>query len=382
VSPPRVSLLRQKDYEPAALLEAMKNLLEPLGGMQAFVKPGDRVIIKPNSIAGRPPEEAVTTHPQVVRAAAILALDCGAGVGVGDSPGREPLRKAGARSGFQAVIDELGLDWIDFTPAEVTAGTGMFPRLVLARELLEADVVINIPKLKTHCMMLMTMAVKNLFGAVLGLQKFQWHLRAGRDKDLFGRMLHEICRTVNPALSIVDAVVSCDGDGPTAGDPNPTGFLAAGADPSAVDAVLMDVVGIPRRELWTLRAAAAADDRGWEEAGTVGASPAELKPKRWNMPETVSAGLPLPQLFQRIPFFREWLRGQTTARPFAIKALCILCGECAAACPAGVMTLTESTVAIDHDGCIRCYCCHEICPQRAIGLRKGFLGRLFGKRRD
>jgi len=382
MSPPRVALVRRPDYDQDGVLESLKELLAPLGGMEAFVRPGERVILKPNLIDGRSPEKAATTHPAVVRAAARLALDCGAKVAVGDSPGRASLRGAGRKAGFDPVMEELGIDWVEFTPVEVAASGGPFPKLVLARELMEADAVVNIPKLKTHCMMLMTMAVKNLFGAVIGLQKFQWHLRAGQDKELFGRMIYEICRAVGPRLSIVDAVVSMDGDGPTSGKPNPTGFLAAGADPSAVDAVLMDMVGIPRSELFTLRAAAAAGDRAFEAAETVGAAPSDLRPRRFTLPKTESAALPLSSFCQKIPFIRNWLRAQTTLRPAVDRDLCVLCGECVAVCPTKAMTLGERGIEIDHDRCIRCYCCHEICPSDAVVLRSGWLGARAGSFRS
>ncbi len=378
MNPPRVSLARHDGYEPDSLLESIRALLEPLGGMEAFVRPGDRVVLKPNIIDGRAPESAVTTHPEVVRAVARLALDCGARVALGDSPGRQSLRVAAKKSGYNPVMEDLGLDWADFTPLEMATGEGGIRKFTLARELLEADLVINIPKMKTHCMMLMTMAVKNLFGAVIGLRKFQWHLRAGRDKALFGRVLYEICRAVAPGLSIVDAVVSMDGDGPTSGRPNPTGFLAAGRDPSAVDAVLMDIVGLDRNDLFTLRAAAEAEDRAWEDAVTVGVAPEELTPRRWILPASESAELPLPAFCHKIPFLREWLREQTTVRPYVIEEPCVLCGECVRICPAQVMTMEPAGITIDQKACIRCYCCHEICPQSAIGLRKGFLARATG----
>lgn len=375
--PPKVSLVRQSSYDRDQVQVAAADVLEPLGGMAAFVKPGDRVVLKPNIIMGRAPDLAVTTHPEVVAAVARLALDCGASVAVGDSPGIGMLRRAGEKAGIGDVVRRLGLEWADFTPREIPIEHGTFRKVELARELLEADLVINLPKLKTHCMMLLTGAVKNLFGAVVGLQKFQWHLRAGRDKDFFARALYEICSAVKPRLSVMDAIVSMDGDGPTAGKPNPTGFLAAGSDPSAVDAVLMDILGWQRDDLWTLKAAAEAGDRGWESVETTGAAPADLRPDRWIAPTSQSAALPLPPFFMRLPFFRDWLRKQTTARPHCNADLCIRCGECAKICPPQVMTVNDNGVAVDHDSCILCYCCHENCPQKAISLRKGFLGRLF-----
>jgi len=373
---PLVSLVRQADYDADKLLKAVEKLLEPLGGMSAFVGSGDRVVVKPNILFGTPPGRAVTTHPALVGAVTRLALDCGGIVQIGDSPGREPVAKAAEKCGIAAVARELGVRCIDFTPLDVVDDKRTFRKLTLARELLDADVVINLPKLKTHCMMVMTMAVKNMFGAVLGFRKFQWHLRAGRDKRVFGRMLYEICRAVGPELSIMDAVVSMDGNGPGNGNPVQTGFLAAGADPSALDAVLLDIIGISRDKCWTLSAAREAGDREWERVETVGASPEDLRPNVWNLPATMSAELPLPPLASRIPYLSRWLRSQMAARPRPIGEACILCGECADLCPTDAISIDEKGLSIDDRACIRCYCCHELCTHRAMGLKKGFLGRL------
>lgn len=388
--PPRVSLVAEKSYDRRAVDDAVQKLLVPLGGMGSFVKPGDRVIVKPNLILAKPAHMAVTTHPEVVRSVCRLALDCGGRVSVGDSPGKGSVRRAGAVAGYNPVLADLGIDLVEFTPREIVfdrpvgdfdrpvgvASSRVCAKLTLAAELLDADLVINVPKLKTHGMMLMTLAVKNLFGAVLGLQKFQWHLRAGKDKALFGKVIYEICRAVNPGLSVVDAIVSMDGEGPTSGIPNSTGFLAAGGDPSAIDAVLMDIVGLERSDLHTLAAAADAGDGAWKDAEVVGASVNDLRPARWTLPGAQSAALPLPLFCQKIPFLREWLRTQATAKPVSVRDKCVSCGDCVAVCPAQVMTLTDRGVAIDHARCIRCYCCQELCPHDAIETRKGFLGRL------
>lgn len=380
---PLVSLVAEDTYDPAAMLDAIKRLLEPLGGMEAFVKPGDRVIVKPNLILPKPARKAITTHPEVVRAICLLVQECGGEVSVGDSPGKGSVRRAGKVAGYDPVMSDLGIDYTEFSPRDRTfdhgddaQDKGVCTRLTLAAELLEANLVINVPKLKTHAMMLMTMAVKNLFGAVLGLQKFQWHLRAGKDKEIFGRVLYEICCAVKPGLSIVDAVVSLDGDGPTSGTPNPTGFLAAGADPSAVDAVLMDIVGLTRSDLHTLAAAEAAGDTSWKNVETVGAPVEDLRPARWTLPEAVPASLPLPAFCQKIPYLRGWLRSQATAKPISVPENCTQCGDCVEVCPSQVMTLNGRGVDIDHADCIRCYCCQELCPYDAIETRKGFLGRL------
>jgi len=375
---PLVSLQAQASYEPESLARAVDALLAPLGGLGAFVRPGDRVVLKPNLLLGFPPERAITTHPAVVRAVAQHALDCGARVAIGDSPGLGSIERVGRACGIDAVVRDLGLAWVEFTPLEVVDDRRVFKRLSIARELLEADVVINLPKLKTHCQMLMTLAVKNMFGAVVGLQKLQWHYRAGRDKHIFARMLYEICMAVHPALHIVDAVVGMDGNGPRSGTPRAAGFVAAGTDPSAVDAILCDIVGVPREDLYTLQAARAAGDRAWEHARTAGADPADLRPAHWTLAETQTLAMQGPAFLQRLPWIGRWLRDRVTAIPYALPDRCVRCGECVRICPAHAMRMEPAGVTIDPARCIRCYCCHELCTHDAMGLRRSSILRLFG----
>lgn len=378
MSGPLVSLRAQTTYDPGPLREAIADLLAPLGGIEAFVSSGDRVVLKPNLVMGIAPEKAATTHPAIVRAVAELALECGARVAVGDSPGIGSCRSAARSAGVLAALEGLPVDLIEFTAREVTLERGTYRRQSLAAELLDADVVINLPKLKTHQQMLMTMAVKNLFGAVVGGRKFQWHYRAGRDRLTFAGMLGEVCRAVRPALSVVDAVVAMDGSGPTHGTPNPTGFLAAGANPWAVDAVLLDVLGIDRNRLYTLQAAEAAGDIDWKQATPLGTSPESLRPTDWNLPETVPVGMIAGSFAEKHPRLGRWLRRLFTAHPVVQETRCKRCGACIRICPANAMQMTDEGVCIDTTRCIECYCCDELCPHDAIQLTRGWVGRWIG----
>lgn len=374
-----VSLLRHDNYRPEDTLAALRRLLDPLGGMRRFVKPGDRVVLKPNLVFGRDPAKAVNTHPEIVRATALLALEAGAGrVAIGDSPGYGSVRAAARAAGIAAVADELGIDIVEFTPVETIDPGRSFQRLELARELLEADVVVNLPKFKTHGQMLLSLAVKNLFGAVPGARKLQWHYRAGRDKALFARALNEIALAVRPRLSIVDAVLAMDGTGPGSGRPRRADFLAAGADPWAVDAVLMDVLGLERRLLFTLADAEKNGPRDWLGAAAVGAEPASLRPSDWDLPELVTAQMHGAFIEERLPRLAAWLRDRVSPPPFPKKS-CTRCGYCATICPAKAIAVREERIVIDGQACIRCYCCHELCQMDGMAMpRGGLVARLLG----
>ena len=239
-----VTIEKAGNYEREGVKAALVRLLAPLGGMSAFVKPGMRVLLKPNMLAAKPPEAAVTTHPEVLRAVIELVQEAGGIPLVGDSPGIGSTRRVAERSGMMAVIRETGARLVEFTASVEVTGSGMFRRFSLARPYVEAEVLINLPKLKTHEMMTFTCCVKNLFGAVVGTGKAAWHLKAGADRELFARMLLEIYLLRKPELNIVDAITAMEGNGPGSGDPRQVGLLMAGVNPVAVDMVAADIMGI------------------------------------------------------------------------------------------------------------------------------------------
>jgi uncharacterized protein (DUF362 family) len=245
-----VSLVRCADYEAQNVRAALAEALAPMGGMGAFVSPGQRVLLKPNLLSPKPPEAAVTTHPAVVRAVAEAALAAGGRVFLGDSPPLSSLTATLEKCGITPVMRELGVEAAPFkTPREyaVPAG-GAFRVLELAAEVFSFDRVINLPKLKSHGQMTLTLGVKNLFGCVVGMSKPAWHLRAGNDPR-FADLLLDIARTVAPCLTVMDGVVGMEGNGPGSGAPRAIGLLAVSPDPLAMDFALARVLGVEERRV-------------------------------------------------------------------------------------------------------------------------------------
>lgn len=370
-----VIIERCQTYARETVRAALLRLLAPLGGMSGFVRPGERVLLKPNMLYAKAPEFAVTTHPEILRAVIELVREAGGIALVGDSPGFGDFRKVAEKSGMLPVIEETGAVLTEFSESSTVTGTGLFKRFDLAIPYLEADRVINLPKLKTHEMMTLTCGVKNLFGAVVGPAKAGWHLKAGADREMFARMLLEIYLFRPPDLTIVDAVTVMEGNGPGSGDPREVGLLLAGTNPVAVDLIAGEVAGIPKKLLFVERVARKLGLDGADRAAitTVGLPLEEVAVAPFKLPplSDVQWGLP--------PFLKNRLRHYLTTRPCVDPDCCKLCGICAAACPPRAIEIKNGRLIFDYHACIRCFCCRELCPHGALNVREGALLRIIKK---
>ncbi|HAO94174.1 MAG: hypothetical protein A2X99_04615 [Deltaproteobacteria bacterium GWB2_55_19] len=370
----QVSITRCTSYEIQEVYRAVKESIDLLGGMDRFVSMGERILLKPNLLAGKPPETAVTTHPEVVRVLIRLVKEAGGVPVVGDSPGLGAAMKVADKCGVGPVCREEGVELVDLKTLVVAENPGgrTFKRLEVAKEALDCDGIINIPKLKTHAQMFLTLGVKNLFGCVPGKLKPQWHLSAGVESSHFAAMLLDLYAFLHPRLTVMDGVVGMEGNGPGAGDPRKIGLVFAGADAVALDTVAATVLGAHPHDLPLLKAAAIrglnTDINGIE---VLGEEISNVKVHGFKFAPLVSLNFA-----DRLPHFLDRrLRRALTSRPSVERAKCTLCNICVQVCPAEVMTKTER-IGIDYDRCIRCYCCQEMCPEGAIAPVDGWLKRL------
>lgn len=367
-----VSIATSSGYELPGLRQAIIRLLEPIGGISAFISSGDRVLLKPNMLSAKEPDLAVTTHPNVVRVVAELVREAGGIVLIGDSPGFGGFVRVAEKCGIYDAARESGAALVEFNEAVELQGIGTFRSIRLARAYYEADKIINLPKLKTHEMMTMTCAVKNLFGAVIGAEKAGWHLKAGSSRQLFARMLLEIYLLKKPALNIVDAVTAMEGNGPGSGDPIKLGLLIAGVNPVAVDVIAGRLAGIPADLLHIEREAASMGLPGAliKDILLCG-SPIEAIPGiRFRLPAGLDVQFGLP------PFLIRALKSHLTSYPAADVKTCVLCGICRDACPPAAITIQNSALSVDNTRCIRCWCCRELCPHNAMKTKRGLLLRI------
>jgi len=221
-------------------------------------------------------------------------------------------------------------------------------------------------------MMGMTCAVKNMFGAVVGLRKARLHLQAGTDKEFFALMLLELCEQLAPALSIVDAVVGMEGEGPGSGDPVQIGALLAGSHPQAVDTVAAAVIGLSAQQVWTQQLAikTARPYCKLTQLELVGTPLENLQISGFRAAKMTDVNFGLKGLL------KKHLKHAVTARPVVEPTLCQLCNDCVTHCPPAAMKIKNRKLLIDYEQCIRCFCCQELCPHGALATRQGLLLRL------
>lgn len=367
-----VSLVRCERYDRHEVEQAVRRVVNLMGGISRFVKPGDQVLLKPNLLSANLPEKHITTHPELVRAVARLVLDAGGTPSVGDSPALEPFNRVAEKSGMAAVARELGINLVPLhapTPVEPPEGS-MFRKIEIAAPVLEADVVINLPKLKTHCQMLLTLGIKNLFGTIVGQQKGEWHFMAGVDRDTFASLHLDIYQVIKPLITIVDGIWGMEGRGPSNGKPRQINLIAASRDAVALDVFLCHLLGVPLISFPLYRAARSRGigESDIERITTLGDSPDAFSITKFRVPHLDSVSF-VPNFLNRLS------KRLFISKPVRAGDICTGCGQCARICPAGAIQIRDKQSTFDYDLCIRCFCCQEICPEDAIDFHRGLLVR-------
>ena len=345
----RVYIARCSDYDKVSA--AVDRVLDGFGGAAAILKGRKRVLVKPNLVMPKKPDDAATTHPAVVEAVCSAFIKAGAAVEIIDSTGaphtKVLLRMLYGKCGMTEAARNSGASLsFDTSVRSVSFPAG---RVIRSQELispaLDADLVVSVAKAKTHGFMTMTGCVKNMFGCIPGLGKPAMHRRFPKRED-FAAMLIDLCYRVDPGFSILDGVWAMEGSGPTSGDPKKLNIIAGGISPFAVDLAQCYLMGLRRDRVLTIHEAASR--------GLAHDDPSLLT---WlgDDPEPLRSN------------FKPAVNHSGDAVP-AILENCIACGDCSRVCPQQCITIEDSIAKINEAHCIRCYCCHEFCPSKAISL--------------
>ena len=381
---PEVSIVRCEDYQREHCLQALEEALAPFGGL-VWVKPGMKIAIKANLVSAMKPETAATTHPALLAALTEMLVARGAEVTVGDSPGNlfnaAVLNRVYAVTGLRAVEEAGGQLNHNFEQS-----SAVYPEAHVAKTftytawLDGADAIISFCKLKSHGMMCLSAATKNLFGVIPGTMKPEYHFRFPDPLDFAG-MIIDLNDYFKPHYYIVDAVLAMEGNGPTAGTPRHMGALLAGTNCHKIDMICAKLIGLDPMVVPTLRAAAnygLVPERA-DQIETAGNADDFVIPDferiergRGMHFETVFPGK-AGELFGKIA--KKALRSS----PKLKKSECIGCGLCANMCPAKAIVVQEKKARVDYQKCIRCFCCQEFCPKGAMKVHRPLPARILNR---
>lgn len=374
----RVVLIPCDSYEEEQVYKKLRQGLEVLGGLTAFAKTKERVLLKLNLVRGAAAERAVTTHPAVAGALARIFREQGfSRLAAGDSSGFGSPVRIMQELGLAPVFEKYGVEMKEFKEAvRVDYPQGVHAKqFMLARDVLEADALFSVCKMKTHALEHITGAVKNQYGCVQGFHKAKGHTLYS-DPVSFARMLGDLNRLVKPRLYIMDGIVAMEGNGPTSGDPVPMGVLLLSADPVALDSVFCHLVHLDPELAPTIVQG--------ERMGLGVWRPEEIELFDGEGP------LELSQAVQkygnpgfRVKRSRDKVKGWMGAvgifkifrrRPRILPDLCRKCGVCVESCPVEGKALSfangrDKPPVYDYKKCIRCFCCQEMCPHRAIAVK-------------
>jgi uncharacterized protein (DUF362 family)/NAD-dependent dihydropyrimidine dehydrogenase PreA subunit len=348
--------------------------LSLLGGAEAFVRAGERIVMKPNLLVGSAPDDAVTTHPAVFSAVARALAGAGATLSWGDSPGFGTGLGAGKKAGIAAVAEELGIEAADFSRGRTVSFPDgrLIKQFTIAEPVLDADGLVSLPKLKTHALTRMTGAIKNQFGCIPGMLKGEFHTRMP-DIERFSQMLVDLNRFLAPRLCVMDGVVGMEGNGPRGGTPRQVGVLLLSDDPVALDATVCRIMAL---------------------------DPALVGPIEWGEQWGLGSASDIELVGDELPVYEDYIvnrshvsttgtgmgnplgRRLLTPRPYVVEETCTRCGTCVKVCPLDPKALgfpdgdTSKPPVHDYSACIRCYCCQELCPEHAIEVKTPLLGKL------
>jgi uncharacterized protein (DUF362 family) len=335
----------------------LDSLLTPLGNLNKYVNKGERILLKVNILNASIPSKAVVTNPLLVKKTAEAVIKAGGEPFIGDSPSgqftKRRLKKVYEKAGLVEISKELGIELnFDTKTKKVNIPQGKRQKKVpICDFILNADKIISLPKLKTHSYQILTLAIKNMYGAVPGLTKAKYHSTNIR-RTSFADMLIDVHSVVKADLIIMDGIIGMQGQGPASGTPVNLGVILAAKNAIAMDIAVCKMLGIEPVGIPVLKRAKV---RGlWpKEIIYPLLSPDDVKYNDFILPSTADYILTGKKTPEQSP---------------KVNSKCNSCGLCVEICPKKVIAIASQRAQIDYSGCIKCYCCHEVCPEEAIEL--------------
>ena len=372
-----VSLTKCTSYNATEVEAALRKAIAAVTDL-AYITKGTKVVIKPNLVSFMPPDRAATSHPVVLEALIRILNEKGAVITVGDSPGglfnsvyvNKVYKATGMNSITGAALNRNFSQSVHHSENALCA-----KEFAYTSYLDDADVIINLCKLKTHGMMGMSNAVKNMFGIIPGTVKPEFHFKYPNHSD-FADMLIDLNESFKPALCICDAITGMEGNGPTSGTPRDIGLIAASEDPYRLDLVCAKIIGLEKDSVPTLKRA--------YERGLVPAEAMQVITDNDINDFVIDDFKLIPR--KSITFndaggslMAGIIKKCMCSRPVLSKSECVGCRECFKICPAAAITMVNRLPVIDRSKCIYCFCCQEFCPKGAMQVKRPVIARLLGK---
>jgi len=371
----KVALIKCEEYQ----LELIKNKITEglafFGGLNAFINKTDKVFIKLNCVGPFEAEKAITTHPIFTKAVIQLVKEITTNIVIGDNPATKDLLFTLKKNGLYNVIVEENVEIIngrDFTTI-TNNKCHVYSEFQVSRAMVDVDVMINLPKLKTHSLAYMTGAEKNLFGFIFGLNKAGWHVKASNPLE-FGEAINDLYGAIldtyknKKILNIMDGIVGLEGEGPSSGGlPKQASAILVSPDAISLDRIAIEVVHLDINKLFinNIGGARGYGENNLEKIEVLGNKLTDFQAVYFLPPKDSLGNLGLKML--RIKMIRNLL----LEHPVIKHSECIKCGECAKICPPKAMTIQPGQFPkLDKSRCIRCWCCSEVCPQNAIKKSK------------
>jgi len=368
-------------YDQASVDETVFKTIEPLGVLD-LIKPGSKILIKPNLLSDRLPEEAITTHPSVVKAVIKIVKSKGAVVAIGDSPGNvlKGMENVWNKTGMASVAAEENIKLLSFETSgirEIAINHPTVKSITLAQAIFDFDFIINVPKLKTHTLMGLTCGVKNFYGCVPGIRKIEYHKMAPSPYD-FGLLLAEIYGALKDKIlfTVIDGIQGLEGNGPsTKGIKRNYNMICAGTDAVALDTFITHCMEKKHKNNFFIKILKNYGNTDYDNFNFTGYGPAKFNFE--------NVKLPITRILNMIPVKLARLAGKYIGRFLWIKPVieqdkCVKCGQCVKSCPAKTIIRKDNGIIyINKENCISCFCCHELCGYKAIDIEESLLARLF-----
>jgi len=369
----KVAIQKCGSYDPKEVFTAVSKVFTDAGGFD-IIKPGQRVLLKLNLLNAAPVERAVTTHPEITRALIRLVKNAGGAPVAGDAPGLDLPgmgRKVLKTSGTLAVCQQEDISAVVFTDKGyevVTLESNVKLKSIhIAREILEADVIIGVSKAKSHLQAYYTGGIKNFFGTCPGKDKKIAHTFPNTEE--FSQSLVDIFAACNPDFGIMDGIIGMEGRGPSGGKPRFLGLVLGSKDFVALDRVTSTAMGYDRIDIPHIRQAAKRNlGEGELENIEIIGPPIDKVRQIFELPPT--SKIPVPGFLNKV-IFRLW---QVDPK---VTHLCVKCGHCATVCPVDAIVMGDEIALIDYKDCINCFCCHELCPNNAILEKTSLFVKVF-----